>query len=194
MCNSGHLGDLSRAIVCNSSDLKSIGPWPDSLPFNNCNSSDLRNDGTTPMLPKLPKDNCTTNTRIGENSPVNDSHVLKDTKPRSTPRNQDNDILITSFCGFVDESYANFYRSWATSIEHFFYFLLPLLILITANTITWIKVYKSSRTNLSSSAALALRRTRHVLITYNDVIDQHGVYSFHHTYISYLRARSVTRG
>ena len=85
------------------------------------------------------------------------------TKPTPIPRNQDNANLVMTLCEFVDHGYVEFYLVWIT-IDSIFFFWLPVLILITANTATWVKVYRSSRTSLTSPTALAFRRTRHVLI------------------------------
>ena len=49
-------------------------------------------------------------------------------------------------------------------IDLIMYFWLPICIISTANTATWIKVYRSSRQSLTEKAAMTLRRTRHVLI------------------------------
>ena len=85
------------------------------------------------------------------------------TKPTPIPRNQDNANLVTTVCEFVDHSCGEFYLIWIT-FDSFFFFWLPVLILVTANTATWINVYRSSRTSLTSPTVLAFRRTRHVLI------------------------------
>ena len=162
-CNGSHLGDVTSTTTCNSSELKSIGNQSQSLQSNVCNSSDLQNDESTPLVPSVFKEKCMITNRIEEDSLIK-SGDLNNTKSTPIPRNQDNGNVITNFCGFVDESYTNFYRSWGLSSENILYYWVPVLIIVTANTATWIKVYRSSSESLSSTAALTLRRTRHVLV------------------------------
>ena len=157
-CNGDHLGDLTPATTCNSLGLKSIGNQSHAY-----NTSGLLDNDTTTMLPNDFKDNCTIINQIEEDSLI-ESRDFDTTISMPIPHNQDNDVLIIpNFCGFVDESYANFFRSWAM-IDLIMYFWLPIFIISTANTATWIKVYRSSRQSLTEKAALTLRRTRHVLI------------------------------
>ena len=160
--NSSQLGDQKLATVCNSTKLKSVGQQSKSLPSNECNSSGLRDNNTMTLLPIVFKDNCTLNNRIGDDSPA--ENLILNSTIMATKRDEGNDsLMITTFCGFIDQSYREFYRHW-TMLENISYFWLPLLIIVTANTATWIKVYRSSRGNLTSMAAMTLRRTRHVLI------------------------------
>ena len=102
-------------------------------------------------------DNCAMNSSTDDSS---DIHLVKTTL---IPRVNDNLISVTTFCGFVDQSYANFYRDWAM-IESILCFWAPVLLIISANTATWIKVYRMSRNSLTSRTAQLIRRTRHVLI------------------------------
>ena len=163
-CNGGHLGDVTATTTCNSSKLKSIGNQSQLLLSNVCNSSGVQDDESKPLVPSVFKDKCTIINRFEEDSLIRESRDLNHTKPTPIPRNQENGNVIENLCGFVDESYMNFYRSWGLISENILYFWVPVLIIVTANTATWIKVYRSSRESLSSMAALTLRRTRHVLI------------------------------
>lgn len=131
--NGGDLGDTSPAASNNSSSLTTIGNQTD--PFN---SNGLQDDATLP----LPHDQ-------------NNLTIV--------PHNKDNAYMITTFCGFVDQRYADGYLVWVP-IDSFLSFFLPTLILVTANIATWIKVHRSSRESLTSTTAVTLRRTRHILI------------------------------
>ena len=117
-------------------------------------------DGTTPLL-----SNNTKPTPMPHNHGYDDttSFLHNHTKSTTTPRNQDAVNLATTMCGFVDQSYVDFYRVWSV-IDSIFYFWLPVPIIVTANIATWIKVYRLSRESLTSTTALTIRRTRHVLI------------------------------
>ena len=183
--NCGHLGDLVLAVTCNSSDLKKTGNQTDSLLTNASNSSGLRDDDhvTTSVLPpnhakptptsRNHRDAETTSVFVNKNKPTPTprSHGYADimsllpnhAKPAPTTRNQDKANLVTTFCGFVDQSYVYFYQVWIT-VDSMFFYWLPVLILVPANTATWIKVCRSSRESLTSSSTLALRRKRHVII------------------------------
>ena len=66
-------------------------------------------------------------------------------------------------CVFVNEAYGYFFKTWVL-IDIAMYFILPVLIIIIANTATGMKIYWSARTTTSSIASLALQRSRHVLI------------------------------
>ena len=66
-------------------------------------------------------------------------------------------------CVFVNEAYGYFFKTWVL-IDMAMYFILPVLIIIIANTATGMKIYWSARTTTSSIASLALQRSRHVLI------------------------------
>lgn len=70
---------------------------------------------------------------------------------------------VTNFCGFIDETYANFFQ-WMVWVDSLLFFCCPFTIIIIANTATWIKVYKSLHSVMSSVAMLAFRRSRHVII------------------------------
>ena len=125
----------------------------------------LRVDETTSLLPINILQDKIARTNRNEKDSLTESRDLNHTESTPILRNQYNDDnnLITNFCGFVGESYTNFYRSWAM-VENIFYFFLPVSSIVTANIATWTKVNRSSSKSLTSVAALTLRRTRHVLI------------------------------
>ena len=85
------------------------------------------------------------------------------TKPTTPTREIIGNYVIETYCGFLDKNYVNFYHYWSR-FEIVFFFLLPVIIMVTANTATWVKAYKTSRGNLATVTAQTLRRTRHVII------------------------------
>ena len=145
----------------------SLPPFTESISdsFNNDDGEGattdeiLRDDETTSLPINILQD------KIARFNSLTESLDLNHTESTPMLRNQYNDDnnLITNFCGFVGESYTNFYRSW-TMVENMFYFFLPVSSIVTANIATWTKVNRSSSKSLTSVAALTLRRTRHVLI------------------------------
>ena len=141
-CNSTETNtpDLPLAFTCHSTKTKSGNH---SISSNGCRQFPNKTPGN----------------QTGDCQPadLNCNHI------KSTLRNHDNANLVTTVCGFADQGYVDFYRVWVI-IDSFFYFLLPVLVLVTANTATWIKVYRSTRKSPTSEKALAIRRTRHVLI------------------------------
>ena len=164
--NGGNLSETPPAATCNSSNLKNVDQQPGSPPSNACNSSASLDDDTLLLLSNIFKEKCTLKCRIVTQSPNDNrdcSRGLNHIKSTQMPHDHFNDNQITTFCGFLDQNYVDFYRSFAW-FDNIWYFWLPVLILVPANTATWIKVYRSSRGNLASKSALMLRRTRHVLI------------------------------
>ena len=154
-CDGGQFGDVISAATCHSSTLKTIDPPVETSQSNFCNSSVMPNNASE-------TGNCSAELgRIDDDSHF-DNQAMNSSEPTTGP-NKQNQPLITNTCGFVDESYANFYR-WMLMVEGNLLFILPVLIIVTANTATWIKVHRQSRENLSSAANNLLRRTRHVLV------------------------------
>ena len=139
--------------ACPSAEMKSINqtgqpPVGDCKPAN-WNSGNLSDEPCTlngSLVTQSPDDNC-------DSSPGFD-----ETKTRALPTE-----LTDGICGFLDQNYVDFYRFWAW-FEGLWYFWFPVVILVTANTATWIKVYRSSRGGMTAMSALLLRRTRHVMI------------------------------
>ena len=166
-CNlkSGNISEPPPAANCISSDSKTIDQ-PEQQLANTCNSSGRRDDDATSLLENSFKENFTLKSRIVTQSANDkrDSYLdVNTTKSTLVPTDLDNDTKITTFCGFLNQNYIDFYRSWAW-FEGTLYFWFPVLILVTANTATWIKVYRSSRGIIANMAILTLRRTRHVVI------------------------------
>ena len=66
-------------------------------------------------------------------------------------------------CVFASQDYVNFYRIWIW-FDSLSLFVIPVVILIVANTATWIKVYRMSHGPLINPTSQTIRRTRHVII------------------------------
>ena len=70
---------------------------------------------------------------------------------------------LGEICILVNEEYSYFFKTWVW-VEMVIYFILPVLTISIANTATWLKVYRSARVVTSSVAALAIKRSRHIMI------------------------------
>ena len=66
-------------------------------------------------------------------------------------------------CVLVNEEYRHFFKTWVW-VEMVIYFILPVLTISIANTATWLKVYRSTRVVTSAVAALAIKRSRQIMI------------------------------
>ena len=98
---------------------------------------------------------------IDRNTPKPSS---KDVTVGNPPKRNLGDSLPTKFlCGFVDQGYKEFYRYWVW-IDGSVFFCFPVAIIITCNTATWLKVYRSTRGARVNTTTRVVRRTRHVLI------------------------------
>ena len=133
---------------------------------NACNSTGQRENGSVSLLLKFFNEICNMKAVMQSHNGNGSFSHGSTIKPMSWPTNvtgSTENIQNTAFCGFVDQSYADFYRYW-TLLDAMIYFCFPVVIIITANTATWIQVYRSSRGVLKSLATLMQRRTQHVVI------------------------------
>ena len=75
-----------------------------------------------------------------------------------------------TFCGFVDDSYADFFVTYYVWFDTTIYFVIPIMIIIIGNSATVIKVYQTQRavTRTTSIGMLIVnqmtRKSRNVLI------------------------------
>ena len=105
-------------------------------------------------------ENCTS-TQSTSDGP--DCSIELSTKTNLATIDLTDNIIIETYCGFVDQNYILFYQYWLW-VETGFILVLPVIIMVAANTATWIKAYTASRGNLTTITARTLRRTRHVII------------------------------
>ena len=97
-----------------------------------------------------------------ERNSSNNIRDLNHTQPTPIWLSQEENS-IKSFCGFVDQSYVDFFRAyiWTAYISCF---VVPVFILVTSNAATWVIVCRSSRKSRTCATTQMIRRTRHILI------------------------------
>ena len=95
----------------------------------------------------------------------NKSFVTQSTLESNTTRlfNTPYTNYLGEICVLVNEEYSYFLKTWVW-VEMVIYFILPVLTISIANTATWLKVYRSARVVTSSVAALAIKRSRQIMI------------------------------
>ena len=154
------------SIGLNHIDDQSGDDQSGTAPSNDCNSTGQRENCTLSLLSTIFNEICKRKAVMqSPNGNGSFSHAST-IKPTSLPTNLTGSTENTqnmAYCGFLDQNYADFTRYW-TSLDTMIYFCFPLVIIITANTPTWIQVCRSSRGVLKNLATLMQRRTRHVVI------------------------------
>ena len=164
--SSGNVSEAPPVSTRSSIGLNHIDDQSGTPPSNDCNSTGQRENGTLSLLSTILNEICKRKAVMqSPNGNGSFSHAST-IKPTSLPTKLTGSTENTqnmAFCGFLDQSYADFSRYW-TSLDVMVYFCFPLVIIITANTATWIQVYRSSRGILKNLATLMQRRTRHVVI------------------------------
>ena len=161
--NSDYPNGDAHVASGNDSDVTNTQSGAEPILSKSNNASGLQADEPTTSPPDVLKDNRTKDIGTDENTAAD---MLDNThQTGSTPMtlDQEDDYFVTTFCGFVDQGYAAFYRFWVP-VESTVYFWAPVTIINTTNTATWIKVQRSSSKSVMNMAAQRLRRTRHVLI------------------------------
>ena len=95
----------------------------------------------------------------------NKSFVTQSTLELNATRlfNTPHTTYFGDICVLVNEEYSHFFKTWVW-VEMVIYFILPVLTISIANTATWLKVYRSTRVVTSAVAALAIKRSRQIMI------------------------------
>ena len=139
--------NIITTSTCTPSDLRSMNP------IENVTVEDKAPEGCSGAKVRTQSPSFTDDTEVD---------AIKSTTSTPISNLTDNHVIKT-FCGFLDKSYVNFYHYWSW-VEIVVFFFLPVILVITANTATWVKAYNASRGNLATVTAQTLRRTRHVII------------------------------